>query len=285
LPMWVAGSSLKSVNAYACVRVYEVRVKRALAPSGLPEYDYALNPYVGCLHGCLYCYAIDYTRGPPAAAWGSVVYVKVNLLEVLRREVGRVRPGVVGLSTVTDPYQPPEAKYRLTRGAVSILAGAGFRVSIQTKSGMVVRDVDVLVAHREAVDVGVTITTLADKARILEPMAAHPYARAQAVRKLAAAGVKTWIFLGPIIPGFNDGAEDIEPVVKLAHETGSELYYDRYRPKPRADAYLAAKYRPVAATHSWWAEVKKTVEAICARYGARCIDAGEERKAAFKPRT
>jgi len=265
------------------VKIYEVRASRALAPSGLPEYDYSLNPYVGCLHGCLYCYAMDFTRGPPAAAWGEMVYVKVNLLELLRREVRRVRPGVVGISTITDPYQPPEARYKLTRGAVEMLAQAGFHVSIQTKSGMVTRDLDLLTRHRHAVDVGITITTLRDKARILEPHAAHPLARARAAEKLANAGIKVWIFLGPVIPSYNDGAQDLAEVIRLARRIGAEVIYDRYRPKPRADAHLAAGYRPVKPTAEWWSQVKKTVERICAEEGAACLDAEEEwRKARLR---
>ena len=258
------------------MKIYEIRASRALAPSGLPEYDYALNPYVGCLHGCLYCYAIDFTRGPPAAAWGEVIYVKVNLLELLRREVRRVRPGVVGLSTITDPYQPPEAMYRLTRGAVEILAQAGFHVSIQTKSGMVIRDLDLLTRHRHAVDVGITITTLRDKARILEPYAAHPLARARAAEKLARAGVKVWVFLGPVVPSFNDDPQELTEVIQLARRIGAEVIYDRYRPKPRADAHLAAKYRPVRPDAGWWSRVKKIIEKICAQEGAACLDAEEE---------
>ncbi|MFN3803508.1 MAG: radical SAM protein [Pyrobaculum sp.] len=258
------------------MRIYEIRVKRALSPSSLPEYQYSLNPYVGCLHGCRYCYAIDFTGGPPAAAWGDIVYVKINLLEVLRKEVGRLKPGVVGLSTLTDPYMPPEARYGLARGSLSILAEAGFKISIQTKSGLVVRDLDLFLRYREAIDVGVTITTLKDKARLLEPLAAHPLARARAVRKLAAAGVKTWIFLGPVVPGFNDGVDDIEEVVRLAHEAGVELIYDRYRPKPRAGEMLRKSLGEVKPTPLWWAKIRRLVEELCGKYGVVCMDMERE---------
>lgn len=258
------------------MKIYEVRVRKALTPSGLPEYRYALNPYVGCLHGCRYCYAVDFTKGPPAAAWGDIVYVKINLLEVLRKEVERLKPGVVGLSTITDPYMPPEARYGLARGSLSILAEAGFKVSIQTKSGLVVRDVDLFLRYGGSIDVGVTITTLKEKARLLEPLAAHPLARARAVKKLAEAGVKTWIFLGPVIPGFNDGIEDIEEVVKLAHVAGVELIYNRYRPKPRAGEMLRKSFREVRPTSQWWAEVRQWIEKLCGKYGVVCIDMEKE---------
>ena len=268
------------------MKIYEVRVRRALAPSALPEYDYSLNPYLGCLHGCLYCYAMDMTRGPPGALWGRVVYVKVNLLEVLRREAARLKPGVVGMSTITDPYQPPEARYRLARGALEILAEAGFHISIQTKSGLVVRDLDLLARYRHRVDVGVTITTMRDKARILEPLAAHPLARIRAVEKIAAAGVRTWVFLGPVIPGFNDDPSDLREVVEAAHAAGAEVVYDRYRPKPRADATLAARWRKVVEAPGWWTRTKKTIEQICSEVGARCIGADEEwREALLKKKS
>ncbi len=260
------------------MKTYEIRVKRALSFSKLPEYQYALNPYVGCLHGCLYCYAIEFTRGPPAAAWGDLVYVKVNLIEVLEREVKKVKPGVVGLSTITDPYIPPEVKYRIVRRALPILTEAGFRVSVQTKSGLVVRDVDLFVKYRDKIDVGITITTLSDKARILEPMASHPLARAAAVRKLTAAGVRTWIFLGPVIPSFNDSVDDIVGVVKLAAEVGAELFYDRYRPRPRANERLKRQFRDVSYDSLWWTAVKKRIERVCVDHGVRCIDVEEERQ-------
>jgi DNA repair photolyase len=133
-----------------------------------------------------------------------------------------------------------------------------------------------LTRHRDAVDVGFTITTMRDKARILEPLAAHPFTRARAAAKLAAAGVKVWIFLGPVVPGFNDDPQDIAEVVKFAGEIGAELVYDRYRPKPRADAHLAARYRRVETPPRWWGRVKKTIEEMCAKVGVRCRDVEEE---------
>lgn len=255
------------------MKIFEIKTRRALAPSKIPGLDYALNPYVGCLHGCLYCYASHYTRGPPAAAWGSIVYVKTNLVETLKRELRKAKPGVVGISTITDPYQPPEARYKITRRSIEALAEAGFKASVQTKSGMVVRDIDLFTRHRDKVDVGVTITTLKDKARILEPAAAHPAARAKALEKLAAAGIKRWIFMGPVVPHFNDREDDIEEVVALAFRVEAELYYDRYRPKPSADARMAKYWRAVSAGAQWWREVKSTIEKKCREYGVECRDA------------
>ncbi|KAA8922643.1 MAG: radical SAM protein, partial [Thermoplasma sp.] len=114
------------------MRVIEIEVKTALQKSGLRELDYSLNPYLGCMHRCLYCYAMDMTKDTRASSdWGSTVIAKRNIIEVLRREIPYRRRGIVGISTITDPYQPVEFRYRLTRQAVGILLKEGFRVSIQ----------------------------------------------------------------------------------------------------------------------------------------------------------
>ncbi|MEM2389905.1 MAG: radical SAM protein, partial [Ignisphaera sp.] len=144
-------------------RVVEIEVRQALTKSGLPDLDYALNPYLGCGHGCLYCYAKIYTRlSEVVANWGKIIAVKKNLLDILTNEVERLKRGTVGIGTITDPYQPIEAIYRLTRSSIDILARNGFKVSIQTKNSLVVRDIDILKKYRDAVDVGLTITSADD---------------------------------------------------------------------------------------------------------------------------
>jgi len=257
--------------------VREVRVKSALSRSGLPEYDYALNPYLGCWHGCIYCYAVDFTRGEPAERWGEVVYVKVNLIEVLSKEVKRFRPGVVGVSTITDPYQPVESRYRLTREAIKLLCASSFHVSVQTKSALVIRDIDVLRQCGDRADVGLTITTMRDTYRLIEPNAPSPVVRAATVRKLAGAGVKTWIFLGPIIPGINDTRLDYEPIVKLASETKSQLIIDRFRPRGVAVRLIRGRLG-VDPTPSmkWWGEVRRSIEELCSEYGVECMAEEDE---------
>jgi DNA repair photolyase len=259
------------------VRVVEIRVKSALSRSGLPEYDYALNPYLGCSHGCRYCYAKDFTRGEPGEKWGEVVYVKVNLPEVLAREVRSLEPGVVGVSTITDPYQPIEAKYRLTRKSLEILLGAGFRASIQTKSTYVLKDMDLLFVHRRAVDVGLTITTFRPEvAKALEPGAPPPRARAAALSYIAELGVRTWVFLGPIIKGVNDSEDDWRPVLEVAARTHSEVTIDRYRPRPGADLMLASIGVRPAADPAWWSALAAKIKGECASLGLVCRTAEEE---------
>ena len=201
--------------------------RTALSRSRLPGLDYALNPYFGCEHGCLYCYS-------PAVLglkethmkWGSFVEAKINIPEVLAREARHRRRGIVGVSTVTDPYQPIERQYELTRRCLIILKETGFKASIQTKSDLVTRDLDVILDGK--FDVGITITTLdRSLAQTLEPKAPPPDRRIEALRELSSHGVETWIFLGPIIPGLTDDKENLSGILEVARETNSKLYYDK----------------------------------------------------------
>ena len=263
----------------ASVEYGEVRCRTALSKSRLPDLDYALNPYVGCQHGCLYCYARATLRDEAKALrWGRFVLVKKGLVERLAREVLRKPKGVVGLSTVTDPYQPIEARLRLTRRCLEILVRKGFPVSIQTKSKLVLRDLDLIKAGK--VDVGITITTMDDSlASMVEPRSSKPSERAEALRRLAEEGVETWVFLGPIIPRLNDSEESIRRVVEVAYETGSELIVDKLnlrkwvleglaplldRLYPGLKWELPDMLRPGS---SYLQELYRRVEHICRSYG------------------
>ncbi len=261
------------------VRYERIRVSHALSKSGLPDLDYAFNPYAGCSHACVYCYARAFTRYPVVAEnWGRVVFIKENVVEVLKQEVRRVRRGVVGVSTITDPYQPVEAEEELTRGGLEVLLENGFRVSVQTKSPLVTRDIDLLASHKQLVDVGLTITTLDySVARLIEPNAPPPSARVEALRKLASAGLETWVFLGPIIRGLNDSEDSIARVVEVALETGSKLYYDYYHHRPELEASmgrLLSRYpQALSASPGWRERVRAIVEKLCREMGATCAPA------------
>ncbi|ADN50712.1 SPL family radical SAM protein [Vulcanisaeta distributa] len=265
--------------------VREIRVKTALSRSGLPEYDYALNPYLGCQHGCVYCYAMDFTKGEPGIKWGEVVYVKVNLIQALLRDIRRFKPGIVGVSTITDPYQPVESRYKLTRRAIEVLCNAGYHVSIQTKSALIIRDLDVINKCSKSIDVGFTITTMRNTYRIIEPMAAHPMARASALRKIASLGIETWIFLGPLIPGINDKVEDYESVIRLAKETNSQVIIDRFRPRSVVIKFMSRRLSPIyPVTRDWWIKTLNSIMKICRDYGVNCITAEDEWEASRKMR-
>jgi len=225
------------------VKYVFVKVKTALSKSELPDIDYALNPYIGCEHGCIYCYGPDFSRRfeDVVRNWGSVVVVKENLVNVLMSDVKRLRKGVVGVSTITDPYQPIEAKLGITRDSIKLLSTHGFKVSIQTKSPLVTRDLDVM--RPSVFDVGFTITTLRDSvARLIEPNAPPPSSRVKALNEIASLGIETWVFLGPIIPMVNDDVSSIEEVIELASSTGSYLIYDKLNIKPLMLSNMRAKW-------------------------------------------
>ena len=208
------------------------RCKSALSRSSLPGLAYTFNPYVGCQHGCLYCYVADVFKSRNMSlTWGQKVQVKEDILRLLRKNLHRNPRGVVGVSTVTDPYQPIEKTLEVTRQALRILYDSKFPVSVQTKSSLVVRDLDIIKGN--LFEVGMTITSLNDEFRKqFEQGASPPDERIQALEEISSKYVATWIFYGPIIPGFNDSSADIEGIACLAEKTKSKVLYEKLNIKP-----------------------------------------------------
>ena len=203
---------------------FSIACKSLLTRSGIPSVDYAANPYFGCEHGCLYCYAtfmLKFREAP--GPWGTFVGVKENAAEVLAREVRRRTPGSILFGSVCDVYQPVEATRGLTRACLSALAGArGFETGILTKSDLVVRDVDVL-SRLESPRVGFTVTTLDDGlAGLLEPGAARPWSRLEAMRELSRAGVPVWGFVAPVVPGFSDDEDSLRALLRAMRDAGAD---------------------------------------------------------------
>ena len=181
--------------------VKEVHAKSVLSRSGIEGISYTVNPYTGCSHGCRYCYATFMKRytGHPEA-WGEFVDVKLNAPLLLAGKLSRVPRGTVILSSVTDPYQRVEAKYKLTRACLMTLSNYDFPVEILTKSPLVLRDMDVIVKCSQ-IEVGFTITTDDDRIRrILEPQAPSIEQRIRALQGLHEKGVRTYVFIGPVLP-------------------------------------------------------------------------------------
>ncbi len=263
------------------VKYSSIECKTALSPSRLPGLKYSLNPYLGCEHGCAYCYSPSTFRDEwMGLNWGKFVRAKNNIVEVLGREVRRKPKGTAGVSTVTDPYQPLEAKLEFTRKCIEILSKHDFPVSIQTKSSLVLRDADLIVP--EKFDVGVTITTM-DRglASKIEPRASPPDARVQVLDEFSSRGVKTWIFLGPIIPEVNDSENSLRRIIEIARQNKSKLMYDKLNLKQwvlvRMTPFieqerlgLARRLPALASVNSeWWRKTCSTVESICKELGVR----------------
>lgn len=258
------------------IEVKAIPCKSALSRSTLPGLTYTFNPYVGCQHGCLYCYVPDMLRGRVSSSeWGREVLVKEGVLDHLRADLKRLRPGVVGVSTVTDPYQPIERSLGITRKALSILRDAGFPVSVQTKSSLVLRDLDIMEGGN--FEVGMTITSM-DNAfrRRFEPGAPPPEERAHTLEEASSKGIRTWIFYGPIIPGFNDSPEEIESIAGLAQRTRSRILYDRLNIKPMMLARIGRVLSGddiASIRHGTLKVTFRKVEEACKRRGVCCASA------------
>jgi DNA repair photolyase len=212
-------------------KVTEKSCKTALSKTGVSSYDYTVNPYTGCQHGCVYCYANFMRRfsGHLQDPWGSFVDVKVNLLNVLGKELPRRAGGSIWLSSVCDPYQPLEKKYELSRGVIDLVSrDSRFSLSILTKSSLVLRDVDLLERMKDRVDVGFTITTFSQSAQpIFEPHASHVADRIKALKRLGEAGLDTWVFIAPILPYVTEERLE-EGLQRLAEAGVKRLMTDRY---------------------------------------------------------
>ncbi|MDD1674820.1 MAG: radical SAM protein [Methanomicrobiales archaeon] len=205
------------------VQVTEKTCRQALIPSGIPGMEHCLNPYTGCTHACAYCYARFMMRfARTHEPWGSFVHPKVNCPERLVTQLRRMKPRKVMISSVTDPYQPAEADYGLTRSCLLLLVETGCTISILTKSALVIRDSDIL-KKCPCCEVGFSITTLDDRiAAIIEPGASLPSERIAVLRELGEAGIRTWVFIAPVLPGITDSEEMFVTIVRAARAAGAQ---------------------------------------------------------------
>lgn len=210
--------------------VEEIECKTALSRSKLPGIDYSLNPYYGCQHGCIYCY-VPNVLGINRDEWGKFVKARRNIPRILAKELKKKRKGIVGISTVTDPYQPIEKKYELTRYCLEQLLKYDMPVNIQTKSSLVCRDMDLIKKFSECA-VGITISTLNDEERkLLEPEAPPIKERLATVKELAEQGIYSYIFFGPVYPTIE--LVDLPKIVEKFIDNGAkEIIVDSLHLKP-----------------------------------------------------
>jgi len=204
-------------------------LNRCVSKRAMP-FTWTINPYRGCEFGCRYCYARythEFMEMRDGREFEQKIYVKQHAADLLHEELRRVKPDeAIALGTATDPYQPAERGYEVTRGILEEFSRhCGFELGIVTKSDMVVRDLDVLleVAKRNRLSIHVTVTTLdVNLARILEPRAPRPDLRLDAVRALAQAGLRVGVSCSPVIPGITDSPKDLENVIRAASEAGAD---------------------------------------------------------------
>ncbi|MBP7831192.1 MAG: radical SAM protein [Kiritimatiellae bacterium] len=184
--------------------IREITTRSALVRSRIPGIEFVINPYLGCGHGCRYCYAVfmtKYSRHHAGSGWGSFVEAKTNIVTVLLDELRRKRKAATAmLSSVCDPYQPAERRYKLTRGCLAALRDYRWGVEILTRSPLVLRDLDLLKSI-PGVSVGMSIPTDDDRVRrVTEPSAPPIGSRIETLRRLKQSGVSTWAFIAPMLP-------------------------------------------------------------------------------------
>ena len=203
-------------------------LNRCVSGRGLP-FTWTINPYSGCEFACKYCYARythEFMEMRDGVEFEQKIYVKQHTAELLRHDLRRVKPGEpIALGTATDPYQPAERRYEITRGLLQEFARhRGFELGIVTKSNLILRDIDLLreVALHNRLSIHVTVTTMnVELARILEPRAPRPDLRIDAVRHLSDAGLNVGVSSSPVLPGITDSPADLEAVVRAAAEAGA----------------------------------------------------------------
>jgi len=256
------------------MKINTIQCKTLLTKSNLPKVDYCINPYVGCLHACVYCYSRFMRRFTShTEPWGHFLDVKINAPEVLAKELARKpKKGTVLLGSVTDAYQPAERKYRITRRILEILLQHDFPVSILTKSNLVVRDLDLFKQFSQC-EVGLTITTTEQGiAHNFEPHSSTPQQRIEALDTLHRNVISTYAFIGPILPELTDleaifaaiqGRVDFVMAESLNIKCGNRSFIE---------AVLSNKYPQLLPIYKkgfnkgYWDEVEALTKILASKY-------------------
>jgi DNA repair photolyase len=222
--------------------IQEIQSKTILSASKV--YPYVINPYVGCQHNCSYCYAHFMKRFTGhKEPWGQFVDVKMNAPDLLRREITRKRKDRVWISGVCDPYQPLEGKYKLTRQCLELLAENDWPVTIQTRSPLCLRDLDILRAGK-SFEVGLSVTTADDGIRkLFEPNAPSIKERVRALAELHGAGIRTYAMIAPILPHAETLAAELAGKVDYVRLDRMNYHYgDWVYRKHGLEEYLTDEY-------------------------------------------
>ncbi|HZU23268.1 MAG TPA: radical SAM protein, partial [Terriglobales bacterium] len=268
-------------------------------------FTWTINPYRGCEFACKYCYARythEFMELRDSLDFEKKIFAKQSAAWLLRRDLKRVKPGEeIAIGTATDPYQPAERKFHITRGIMEEMAQhAGLSIGVVTKSALVLRDIDVLqaIAARNELFVNMTITTLdAQLARILEPRAPRPDLRLEAVRRLNLAGIPAGVICAPVVPGLTDSDEQLEALVAaVAAAGGRYVYANALFLKPCSEAvfmpflqkefpHLAPRYERMYAGNAflnagYGKRLSQTMARLRRQYGI--IDRSQARQAAHQ---
>lgn len=226
------------------VKILPIESKSILTACKIPNIDYTLNPYTGCSFGCRYCYAafLGKFANEPISKWGFYVYIKKNAAQCLQKELKKLKPQhTLWVGSATDPYQPVEKTWKITQSCLQVLAKAQFQgsVSLLSKSTLVLRDL-ALLKGLPNLEVGMTLTKL-DDFHTYEPDAPSTRARLNVLKKCRMAGLKTFAFVGPLVPPYYEQPELIWPLLDAIAQTGTtHILVDYLNLSPVVSARLDA---------------------------------------------
>jgi len=256
------------------MKIREIKVKSIIVKSNLPEGDFVINPYVGCQHNCIFCYARFMKRFTGhKEPWGSFVDVKINAPDLIPEKTEKYKNKSITIGSVTDPYQPIEKKYKITRKILEKLIPLQASVDILTKSDLVLRDIDLFKQFKhEKFIIGVSLAFLDDKIREkLEPGASSAEERISALRKLYKAGIQTAHFISPIFPEITDW----QKLIKKTKNFVDEYWFENLNlyPSIRADIYkflqknkprLVSEYKKIYSKGSnYWFKEEEKIKKFC----------------------
>jgi len=259
------------------MKINKIKTKKVITKSKLPETDFVINPYIGCQHACKYCYADFMKRftGHSKENWGEFVDVKINAAETI--EPSKIpRDKIILLGSVTDPYQPLESDYQITRKCLEKLLESQPKIEILTKSPLVLRDIDLFKKFKR-LRVGISIGIFEEKfARELEPFVASPNQRIETLRKLHEAGVETYLFVSPIFPEISDISSLLDSVEGYVGEIMFENLNIRANNKERIIDFIKKSrpeleelYSGLPKNRSYWDNLKKEIILECESRGIK----------------
>lgn len=255
--------------------IKEIKAKSIIVKSKLPDADYVINPYIGCQHSCIYCYSEFMKRFTNHhEKWGTFIDVKISAPQLIKAN-GQYHNKNIFLSSTTDPYQPLEAKYKLTRQILEKLVPEQPIIEILTKSRLVTRDTD-LFKKFDNITIGISLSTLNEKySQELEPYASLPKLRLEALKQCKAAGLRTYVFISPIFPYITE----LEKIIELSNpyvdyfmfenlnlrSTNKSKVYDFIK---KNNPNLLDKYKEIyeGKNHKYWQELEIKIKDICKKY-------------------
>lgn len=258
------------------MKIKEIKAKSIITPSNLGS-DYTLNPYIGCMHGCIYCYARFMKRFTGhKEEWGKFIDVKINAPDLMKN-LGKYKGKEIFFSSVTDPYQPLEIKYKLTRKILKKLVPIQPSIAIQSKAHLITRDIDLFKKFKN-IEVGISMSTLEDDVRKkVEPLASSPEDRIEALKKIKKAGLRTYVFISPILPEITDW----KAIIQKTKEYADEYWFENLNLYPSIKGnilnflknhkpVLINKYKEIYANDEYWNQEESKIRKFCKDNKVKC---------------